>query len=208
MFHGRGFAPRRRRLARRLAVGLGIVAVALFVGLLWFASALPTEVRDGTRVTDAIVVLTGGSGRVHRGLELLAQKRARRLFVSGVYRGVDVEDLLRVSQQSPRDLACCITLGYQADNTRGNAAETAAWMRKEGLRSLRLVTGAYHMPRSLLEFRRAMPNMEIVPHPVFPKNFKQRDWWRWPGSASLIASEYVKYLIALLRGPLSAGASR
>ena len=72
--------------------------------------------------------------------------------------------------------------------------------REQDLRSLRLVTAAYHMPRSLLEFRHAMPEIEIVPHPVFPENFKQRDWWRWPGSASLIVREYSKYLVARLRG--------
>lgn len=207
MFHGRVFAPRRRRFVRRLLLCGVLVLGAWSAGLVWFASSLPTEVRDETRVTDAIVVLTGGSGRVHQGLELLARKRARKLFVSGVYRGVDVEELLRVSRQSPQDLACCITLGYQADNTRGNAAETAAWMHAEGLNSLRLVTAAYHMPRSLLEFRRAMPDIEIVPHPVFPKTFKWRDWWRWPGSTSLIAREYMKYLVALTRGVIGTESS-
>jgi uncharacterized SAM-binding protein YcdF (DUF218 family) len=73
-------------------------------------------------------------------------------------------------------------------------------MREQGLRSLRLVTAAYHMPRSLLEFHRVLPGTEIVPHPVFPEHVKQRSWWRWPGSASLFASEYSKYLVALARG--------
>jgi uncharacterized SAM-binding protein YcdF (DUF218 family) len=73
-------------------------------------------------------------------------------------------------------------------------------MREQGLRSLRLVTAAYHMPRSLLEFRRVLPNAEIVPHPVFPEPVKQRGWWPWPGSASLIVSEYSKYLVARARG--------
>jgi uncharacterized SAM-binding protein YcdF (DUF218 family) len=86
-----------------------------------------------------------------------------------------------------------------ADDTRGNAVETAAWIREQGFGSLRLVTANYHMPRSLLEFRHAMPDIEIVPHPVFPENFKQDEWWLWPGSASLLASEYSKYLVALLR---------
>ncbi len=61
-------------------------------------------------------------------------------------------------------------------------------------------TAAYHMPRSLLEFRRLLPDAEIVLHPVFPDQVKQRDWWRWPGSASLIVSEYSTYLVARVRG--------
>ncbi|MEE8500331.1 MAG: YdcF family protein [Kiloniellales bacterium] len=186
------------RLIRVATLVLG----AWLVGLIWFATHLPAAVAEPTRQTDAIVVLTGGSGRIQQGLALLAEKRAKQLFISGVYRGVDVRELLRVSQQSPADLECCIALGYEADSTRGNARETAGWLREQGLRSLRLVTAAYHMPRSLLEFRRAMPGVEIVPHPVFPGHVKQRNWWRWPGSASLIIGEYSKYLIALARGAL------
>ncbi|MFQ6018559.1 MAG: YdcF family protein [Kiloniellaceae bacterium] len=193
--------PSGRRRALRRLIGLLVLCFAAWLaGLLWFATILPTAVADATYQTDAIVVLTGGSGRLHRGLELLAAQRARKLFVSGVYRGVDVEELLRISRQSPDELACCVTLGYEADDTRGNALETAAWMRAHNLSSLRLVTATYHMPRSLLEFRRVMPDIEIVPHPVFPGPFKQPDWWRWPGRAVLIVSEYSKYLIALARG--------
>jgi len=205
MIHARAAGGRHRRGAawRRALVIFALLAATWTVGLLWFAAALPSSVADPTRRTDAIVVLTGGSDRVHQGIELLADDRAAKLFISGVYRGVDVQELLRVSQSSPAHLTCCIVLGYEADSTRGNAAETAEWMRTEGLSSLRLVTAAYHMPRSLLEFRQAMPEIEIVPHPVFPANFKRDDWWRWPGSATLIASEYSKYLIALVRGSLA-----
>ena len=111
-----------------------------------------------------------------------------------------MRQLLDLSQHSPEDLSCCVVLGYEADNTRGNAVETAAWMKEQGYGSLRLVTATYHMPRSLLEFRRFMPETEIVPHPVFPEHFKSDDWWMWPGSSSLLVTEYSKYLVALLRG--------
>ena len=191
---------RGHSLIWRLTAIAGTCAIAWLAGLLWFATELPSSVAEPERITDAIVVLTGGSGRVHRGLQLLAEKRANKLFISGVYHGVDVQELLRISQRSPGDLDCCIALGYEADSTRGNAHETASWMREQGLRSLRLVTAAYHMPRSLLEFHRVLPGVEIVPHPVFPEHVKQHDWWRWPGSASLIVTEYSKYLVALARG--------
>lgn len=190
----------RRRITLRLLVSAGLILFVLWgIGLLWFATVLPREVGQAERRTDAIVVPTGGSARLTQGLDLLAEQRARKLFISGVYRGVDMADLFHVRQQSPDEFACCVVLGHDADDTRGNAIETAAWMREQGFRSLRLVTASYHMPRSLLEFRHAMPDIEIVPHPVFPENFKQDEWWLWPGSASLLASEYSKYLVALLR---------
>jgi uncharacterized SAM-binding protein YcdF (DUF218 family) len=198
---------RASSLGRRIllgGLGLGSLCLAVWaVGLVIFAANLPSEVADPARRSDAIVVLTGGSGRVRQGLELLAQERAQQLFVSGADRGVEVGDLLRVDRIAPPELACCVALGYEAGDTRGNALETAEWMREQGFASLRLVTASYHMPRSLLEFRIAMPDIEILPHPVFTKHFKQADWWRWPGSARLLASEYHKYIAAWLRGRLT-----
>ena len=190
----------RRRTKRRLwsAVGLAVIGAGAWVaGFMWFAETVPRAIDDPETVTDAVVVLTGGSGRLGVGLSLLARKRAKKLFVSGVYQGVDVTELLRVSRQSPRALECCVMLGYSADDTAGNARETAEWMAKEGYASLRLVTANYHMRRSLLEFRRVMPAVTLIPHPVFPPNFKGEEWWRWPGTASLILIEYSKYLVAL-----------
>lgn len=192
-------AARRPRLLLAAGIGLGLVfLLAWAVGLVWFARHLPSAVADPDRRTDAIVVLTGGQGRLQQGLDLLSARQADKLFVSGVYRGVEVAQLLEISQRAPGELACCVTLGYEADDTHGNAMESARWIGEQGFRSLRLVTATYHMPRSMLEFRRAMPEIEIVPHPVFSPRFKQEDWWRWPGSASLLATEYSKYLLASL----------
>jgi uncharacterized SAM-binding protein YcdF (DUF218 family) len=191
--------PRLRSFFRRALLGLAAIAGIWLTGLVWFADTIPDQVADPATVTDAIVVLTGGSQRLNSGLDLLAAGKARKLFVSGVHQGVELAELLRV-QHHPEDwITCCIVLGHDADNTRGNALETAAWMEQEKFRSLRLVTAGYHMRRSLLEFRRAMPRIQIIPHPVFPERIKQDYWWAWPGTAALIIGEYHKYLGAVLR---------
>lgn len=190
-------APRRR--GGTLTILILLVAGAWLAGLVIFAETIPGHAADDGRATDAIVVLTGGSGRIEVGLEQLAQGRAKKLFVSGVPRGVAPAELPGLATAAPEQVACCVVLGHQADNTEGNARETAAWMLAEGFRSLRLVTSNYHMPRSLLEFRRAMPGVEIVPHSVIPESVRQSDWWRWPGTTTLIVTEYSKYLLAQAR---------
>ena len=166
-------------------------------GLLWFATPPSGETRAAA--TDAIVVLTGGSLRLQSGIDLLREGKGRKLFVSGVNQQVDLDDLLGVSGHAPDWALCCIVLGHRADDTFGNAQETAQWIRGQGFRSLRLVTAWYHMPRSLLEFDRAMPEIDIVAHPVFPDQVKQERWWAWRGTAVLLVNEYVKYLGALAR---------
>ncbi|MHA1566405.1 MAG: YdcF family protein [Alphaproteobacteria bacterium] len=187
------------RVGRILAVAILIVAVTWLIGLTRFVSNIPAQPPAATQTTDAIVVLTGGSGRLDAGLELLDAGHAQKLFVSGVYRGVDVAALLRLSQRNPNHMQCCIALGYIASNTRENALETADWMRQQGYRSLRLVTANYHMPRSLVEFQRQMPTVEIAQYPIVSENVDLSRWWR-PATALLLLSEYNKYLIARALG--------
>lgn len=188
------------RLVGRLATVALLLAGAWVLGLVWFAANVPRLSPDPNdplagRPTDAIVVLTGGSNRLGTGLELLAAGQARKLFVSGVYDGVDVQELLKLSRRAPRELECCITLGYSADSTIGNAYETADWIRDQGFRSLRVVTANYHMRRSLLELGMAMPGIELVPHPVVAPTVHLADWWLWPGTANLLINEYDKLLM-------------
>lgn len=122
-------------------------------------------------------MLTGGAKRLETGLTLLTNRRAEKLFVSGVYRGVDVARILAIYQRKLEEFTCCVELGYSAASTSGNALETAERVRKQGYRSVRLVTANYHMPRSLLEFRHRMPNIDVYPHAVFPDRFKRENWW-------------------------------
>jgi uncharacterized SAM-binding protein YcdF (DUF218 family) len=198
-------APRPSTLLLALKAGgflfgsLAGMAIAWFCGFLYFVATLPASVADPVSRTDAIVVLTGGSERLATGMALLEAGAADKLFISGVHRGVELAEIRKLARPHNSDVAGTIILGYAADDTVGNAAETAAWVEAEHLGSLRLVTGAYHMPRSLTEFRQTLPGITIVPHPVFPDSVKSREWWRWPGTAALLATEYSKYLAAIVR---------
>lgn len=184
------------------SLSLAILILALLgAGFLWFAANLPTAPEQPEQRTDAIVVLTGGAERVAEGLHLLASGKAKMLLVSGVHPDVTVGELLAQAPDVPASLADRIVLGYAAGDTEGNAAETAEWMTAEGFTSLRLVTAAYHMPRSLLEFQRALPGATIVAHPVFPPGVKQEGWWNDAGSTGVLVGEYLKYLLALISGP-------
>ena len=190
------------RLQRWTRMGAALASIFLILwlaGFFGFVRQVPTAPGDGDSTTDAIVVLTGGSLRVESGLQLLAAGKAKKLFVSGVYHSVDVGDLLRQSRQAPERVQCCVVLGHEAETTHGNALETAAFMREQNYHSLRLVTANYHMPRSLLEFRAAMPDIAIVPYPVFPELVRDGRWWTRPASIVLMLGEYTKYLVASAR---------
>ena len=168
------------------------------MGLTLFADMVSSDPEPIDKRTDAIVVLTGGSERIATGLSLLADNNANALFITGVGDAVIADDLIPADQPGRGLFIDRVTVGYDAQDTPGNAIETAAWVENTGALSIRLVTAAYHMPRSLREFQHTMPHIIIVAHPVFPEQVK-RDWWRYPGTTSLLATEYTKFLFSTLR---------
>lgn len=181
-------------LALLLAAGLWLASLSCFVDSL--VAAPPKDVSPH----DAIVVLTGGSNRLQTGFDLLDRKAGKKMFISGVYRGVDVKELIEQQKKSHNDgINCCVAVGFDADNTVGNAQESAQWMQKEGFASLYLVTSNYHMRRALLEFRRFAPELKITPWPVAPEKFAADNWWQDARAFSLVVREHAKYAVAWLR---------
>jgi uncharacterized SAM-binding protein YcdF (DUF218 family) len=192
------------RLFRRLRPLATMLLILWLVGLVWFVASSVLVTIDRASPTDAIVVLTGGRLRLEAGIGLLTDGKAKKLFVSGVNPRVDREALLRALGPAAEREACCIILGHAADNTHGNARETAVWMHQEGYRSLRLVTSWYHMRRSLLEFSRAMPPVTIIAHPVFPPHADPEGWRGRLAALPVVIGEYHKYMAAWLRPLLDA----
>jgi uncharacterized SAM-binding protein YcdF (DUF218 family) len=191
---------RWRRALKIAAASLAVLGLLWLGGLAWFVHSSLTIAIDRTTPTDAIVVLTGGRLRVETALDLLGAGRAQKLFISGVNPHVDRVALLRGAGRTDESATDRIEIGHEAENTLGNARETAEWMRHEGYRSLRLVTSWYHMRRSLLEFKRAMPDMLVVAEPVFATHGDPQSWF---DVAMLTVGEYDKFLATLVRPELA-----
>ena len=148
----------------RRAISLAVLVWA--IGFLWFVVALPKP-ADGAK-TDAVIVPTGGPGRIARGIAVLDRGLAKRMLVSGVDPEVRPQEFAAEFGVSPRMMACCITLGYAAVDTRSNAAETAKWVAQNEVRSLRLVTTDWHMRRAAGELDRMLPDHVTVVRDAVP----------------------------------------
>ena len=135
---------------------LAAVVLVYVVGFLAFAVTLPRAMSGGA--TDAVIVLTGGPGRIPRGLEVLKDGFAKEMFVSGVDREVTPGEFAAEFDVGAREMACCVTLGYLAVDTRSNAGEAAQWMNDKGFTSARLITTDWHMARAFSEIDEAMPD--------------------------------------------------
>ena len=138
----------------------GVALIFWCLGFAAFMLTLPRALEGST--TDAIVVPTGGAGRIDRGLALMRGGQARRMLVTGVAPGVRAADLARTYHASLRLFACCVDLGPEAVDTRSNAEETATWMRRHRYRSVRLVTSDWHMARARMELAAALDPRTVV----------------------------------------------
>ncbi len=182
---------------RNWVFGAIVTLMALLViGFFVFATIVAGTTQDVPERADGIVVLTGGSERIAAAARLLRNRRAKWLLISGVNKNTSEADILRLSKLDRRLFACCVTLGYIAQDTKGNALEARAWQRGNRLNSLIIVTAAYHMPRSMVELSLQMPKIKLVPYSVVPKRFRGQPWWLKPANAQFLAREYIKFLPA------------
>ena len=182
--------------AKSLLIAL-LLGCALFTaGLQHFILTLPKPAPIATS-TDGIVVITGGQQRLAAGFNLLQSGAGRALLVSGVGKGVSKAVLADELNLNPRETAlleCCVTLEFQAGDTRGNAVAAGKWVQANGFRSLQLVTANYHMPRAKAIFTRKLSNIVLSYWPVSPNDLDLDIWWKTPPIIRLLAREYAKYL--------------
>ncbi len=188
-----------------MAAGGG-AALAAVAGFVLFVQALERREPVAATRADAIVALTGGSERIADAVELLGRGAADRLLITGVNEKTSREEIMRQQPELRRLFSCCVDLDYLAQDTIGNAVQTRHWVQQRGFQSLLVVTSSYHMPRSLAELGHVLPQVKLIPHPVVSETLHLSDWWREPATAKLLALEYVKYVAALVRIQVGAGA--
>jgi uncharacterized SAM-binding protein YcdF (DUF218 family) len=198
--------PRQMRRGRGAAAMLvcvcaaGFFGSALLAGFIGFAQSLEREEALLVVQAEGVVALTGGADRVLDAAGLLARGQARRLLITGVNRATQGADIARLLPVSKDLFACCVDLGYRAQDTQGNARETRDWMAARGLKGpLIVVTSNYHMPRAMAELTAALPGVTLYPYPVVSDYANVANWASDPKVLKLVGREYLKYLRVLLR---------
>ena len=179
--------------------GMLFLMVLFFIGFAVFATGVEREPRETVPGADGITVLTGGADRIDQAMKLLAQGKAKRVLITGVYRATTKEELKQLASQGDQYFACCVDIDKEARNTIDNATETSEWVAQQHFHSVIVVTSNYHMPRALAELGRSMPDVVLIAYPVIDKNVHLDRWWTYPGTTKLLMSEYLKYLPALGR---------
>ena len=166
---------------------LSFLILLYALGFILFAVALDRPAKADVR-TDAIVVLTGGSGRIEHAMEVLSDGSAKRLLISGADPSVTKKDMIERLGGKARLVRCCVDLGSESVDTRSNAEEAGRWLSRHDYRSLRLITSDWHMRRARYEFDKVLGRKYTL----------VSDAVRTEPSFLTLFGEYNKYLLRRL----------
>jgi uncharacterized SAM-binding protein YcdF (DUF218 family) len=136
---------------------LAALLVLLYaLGFVFFAFTLGKPAAANVGPTDAVVVLTGGKGRIEHAGEVLRAGKAKRLLIAGADPLVTKPDIARRLGGDRDLLKCCVDLGSESVDTRTNAEEAGRWLGQHRFKSVRLITSDWHMRRARYEFERVL----------------------------------------------------
>jgi len=139
-----------------------LLALIYALGFVFFALTLGKPAADDVKPTEAAVVLTGGSNRIEHAVEVLKDKKAKRLLVAGADPSVTKGDIARRLGGSRRLINCCVDLGSESVDTRSNAEEASRWLAQHHFKSVRLITSDWHMRRARYEFRKLLGDKYVL----------------------------------------------
>lgn len=130
-----------------------------------------------TPSADCGVVLTGGSGRVREGFDLLANQSIKKLVISGVYSNARLREIMPVwsfyGNLSEND----VVLDRRSETTYGNAQQSLPIVEALKCRDILLITSRLHMYRSYRTFRATYPeNIYIKRHAIIGSRYESSVW--------------------------------
>lgn len=174
--------------------GLGIILIilhtVLLINYIKETEAMPDKAFDEV---DLLVVLTGGSGRIDEGVKLLSSGKGELLFISGGGEKIDIDHVLKENEINPL-LKESIIFENLSKSTYENALMTKEIVKSYQIKSIALITSAYHIKRASYTFRRILPeDVKIYPYRVKTSLFKIDRWYKDSKSRKIIFSEFYKY---------------
>lgn len=168
-----------------------VLVLAAFLGFSFYEFSLSFhEYGVVPRIkVDAVVVLTGGKGRLSPALKLFSNLGAEWFLISGVGEKNSLNSIFSDDELQDIDLAKII-LEKQSRSTYQNALFAKDILIEKGVRSVLLMTSNYHMKRALFVFRSIFPeNIQCIPYGIESATgvglklaileYLKYQWYRW-----------------------------
>lgn len=200
----------RHLLSRGFSLGLGVLSAPFLPALArsrWFRCLPERLVRTTPPTAADLIHVLGGAReqphlRVDHGVSLFQRGLAPRLLLTGTEFGIDWAE--RNSRRA-RELGVpdhALLADASPRSTRGEARFLSALARRENLRSVMVVTEAFHAERATRLFERAVrgTGIRILSCPADLAAFPPPGWWQDLQTRSLLLGEAARLLLARATG--------
>ncbi len=185
--------------------GKFLVAVFILAGLLYSGRSFFLDKfgryiyeKDELKPADVIVVLGGDvSERVEYGVKLFKEGWARkdRMIMTGgplvgkyTYAG-----LMKKQAEDLGVPAGVILTADRSRTTEDDAIYTGEILKKNGYKSIVLVTSPYHSKRASFIFREMLGDVRIISAPTDKSWFGFDDWWKRTRDRDMVLNEWSKF---------------
>ena len=182
-----------------MAKGILVAAVLVIVAVVLFRHAATFLVVNAPDHADLIVVLAGGDDdlRYWSGVKLLQDGNAPRLILDVIAKGItfgnpDI-DLARdfVSRTMPDRATVC---PVEQNSTYDEARYLEKCLQDSGVKSILVVTSAYHTRRALDILRRRLPQYHFSIYAAPDPDYFGERWWQTREWAKTTCVEWQRYL--------------
>lgn len=170
--------PRQELRIRPSVIAFGVVAlvvILIFIREIRFLESIPLNSWIEDQSADCAVVLTGGPGRVREGMDLMAQRRVKKLVISGANPASSLRDIVPGWVFYGTIDFADVVIEKRSTTTYGNAQQAISLVEALKCRDVVLITSRLHMYRALRTFRGVFPaETPIVPRAVVGSSIRPR----------------------------------
>ncbi len=181
---------------RTIIISLAIIVFALVV--YWKTDQIisePENLWGNNEISaDCGVVLTGAPGRLREGFELLAEKKIKKLIVSGVYKDARMIEIFPYSGYYPEVSLEDIYLEKRSETTFGNARHSMSLVEGLRCRDIILITSQIHMHRAHSIFKIVYPDSMTIKKLTLPNTRSESGL---SGLAIEVAKSLFYYIVGL-----------
>ena len=165
---------------------ISLIITSWCLGFFYFTKTTSDISNYKRNMTDSIVIFGENEQRLYAGTQLLKMGYAPLVFVTSNKPKSEFTSFFKIYNLAPEQFIFDSEL---AANTTNYSTDTAEFLRKYRLHSMRLVANAVELPRALLDITSKVPrNIIIIPHPVANVDMEYDS----------IMIEYIKYTITLI----------
>ncbi|MEK3966612.1 YdcF family protein [Paenibacillus sp. FSL H7-0323] len=172
-----------------------VFSVVIIITTLLLISGRILTFTESPKQSDAIIVLSGGQGRVEKAAELYKAGYAPYIILSNAKESTSKSgDMVQTALALgiPQDV---IYTENAADSTYQNAEYTLPIMKEYGFKSAIVVSSDFHMRRVKFLFGRVYKKSEIeLTYVGSASGYNAKRWWSDRKSRETTFNEYVKMI--------------